>query len=396
MQARWAFHLVQSSGRVYKTEGSKLKRLGNPSCSFGMISKLAVSHGPEVLGTQLTSIAITRAFTLIYTLALLTLLTRIQLNLLGRRSYLSSVVSLATGGMEQSTISLENHDDDNPDQAYGNDFETNRRYLTFSWWLLHRGWREVMLKVEAAVKEVFGGLSPRDDISMQKFSELTLEVRKKVEGATEAERQASTWLQYLLPPKEEEEFVLKESGMTKESSPSGSVSISASDSTPLRRLLDETSDLIDSPPFSHVLTLLLDAGYSTLVDQKISQQAYKVPPASEISELNTPRITEVVDVKPVKLPIVLAVLTRQAHSIGNGVPNEYLQSMEQVRDLEAFAAVVYSSNWENEIRPVNEDLKDSPIDAADLATGHESVVDIGSASAFESAWGKAVEKEPQA
>jgi len=253
-----------------------------------------------------------------------------------------------------------------------------------------------MLKVEAAVKEIFGGLSPRDDISMQKFSELTLEVRKKVEGATEAERQASTWLQYLLPPKEEEEFVLKESGMTKESSPSGSVSISASDSTPLRRLLDETSDLIDSPPFSHVLTLLLDAGYSTLVDQKISQQAYKVPPTSDIPDLNAPRITEVVDVKPVKLPIVLAVLTRQAHSIGNGVPNEYLQSMEQVRDLEAFAAVVYSSNWENEIRPVNEDLKDGPVDAADVATGQESIVDIGSASTFESAWGKAVEKDSPA
>ena len=251
-----------------------------------------------------------------------------------------------------------------------------------------------MLKVEVAVKEVFGGLSPRDDISMQRFSELTLEVRKKVEGATEAERQASTWLQYLLPPKEEE-FVLKESGMTKESSPSGSVSISSSDITPLRRLLDETSDLIDSPPFSHVLTLLLDAGYSTLVDQKIAQQAYKVPPTSDIPDLNTLRVTEVVDVKPVKLPIVLAILTRQAHSIGNGESNEYLQSMEQVRDLEAFAAVVYSSNWENEIHPVNDDsgiaMKDNPIDPAELVTGQESVVDVGSASTFESAWGKAVD-----
>jgi peroxin-3 len=376
--------------------GSRLKRLGKPSCSYGMISRLAVSYVRQALSSSTnTSTAITRAFTLIYTLALLTLLTRIQLNLLGRRSYLSSVVSLATGGMEQSTISLENHDDDNPDQAYGDDFETNRRYLTFSWWLLHRGWRGVMLKVEAAVKEVFGGLSPRDDISIQRFSKLTLEVRKKVEGATEAERQASTWLQYLLPPKEEEEFVLKESGMTKESSPSGSVSISSSDITPLRRLLDETSDLIDSPPFSHVLTLLLDAGYSTLVDQKVAQQAYKVPPTSDIPDLNAPRVTEVVDVKPVKLPIVLAILARQAHSIGNGVPNEYLQSMEQVRDLEAFAAVVYSSNWENEIRPVNDDsgiaMKDDPIVPAEVATGQESVVDVGSASTFESAWGKAVD-----
>jgi peroxin-3 len=337
---------------------------------------------------------------LIYTLALLTLLTRIQLNLLGRRSYLSSVVSLATGGMEQSTISLENHDDDNPDQAYGNDFETNRRYLTFSWWLLHRGWRQVMLKVEGAVQEVFGSLSPRDEISMQKFSDLTLEVRKRVEGATDAERKAGRWLEYLLPPRDQEDFVLKESGMTTESS-----SASAAGTTPLRRLLDETSDLIDSPPFSHVLTLLLDAGYSTLVERKVSEQAFKIPPTSDVSDLNAPRITEVVDVKPVKLPAVLAILSRQAHSIGNGVPNEYLQSMEQVRDLEAFAAVVYSSNWESEISPMNEDgsalftQKDGPagpeVVAADsqsnAGTGQESIVDVGAASTFESAWGKAVD-----
>ncbi|CZR59153.1 related to PEX3-peroxisomal assembly protein-peroxin [Phialocephala subalpina] len=348
--------------------------------------------------------SITRAFTLIYTLALLTLLTRIQLNLLGRRSYLSSVVSLATGGMEQSTISLENHDDDNPDQAYGNDFETNRKYLTFSWWLLHRGWREVMLKVEAAVKEVFGTLSIRDDVSMQKFSELTLEVRKKVEGATEAERKEGKWLQYLLPPREQEDFVLTESGMTAEAPPSSSVSISSSSATPLRRLLDETSDLIESPPFSHVLTLLLDAGYSTLVDQKIAQQVYKIPLTSDVPDLNAPRITEIVDVKPVKLPIVLALLTRQAHSIGNGVPNEYLQAMEQVRDLEAFAAVVYSSNWENEISPMTEesavlvpketvvsDITGLIIPAEASEAGQESIIDVGTASTFESAWGKAVD-----
>ncbi|TVY41938.1 Peroxisomal biogenesis factor [Lachnellula subtilissima] len=387
---------------------------GVHASQMGIPSATSAGDGPQDGGQQAQKLrrtkvqlwndlkisSITRSFTLIYALALLTLLTRIQLNLLGRRSYLSSVVSLATGGMEQSTITLENHDDDNPDQAYGNDFETNRQYLTFSWWLLHRGWRQVMLKVEAAVKEVFGSLSIRDEISMQKFSDLTLQVRMKVEGATDAERKAGRWLEYLLPPKDQEDFVLKESGMTTESS-----STAASGNTPLRRLLDETSDLIDSPPFSHVLTLLLDAGFSTLVERKVSEQAFKIPPTSDIPDLNAPRITEIVDVKPVRLPAVLAILSRQAHSIGNGVPNEYLQSMEQVRDLEAFAAVVYSSNWESEISPMNEESsalfaqKDGPagpeIVAADseshAGTGQESIVDVGVASAFESAWGKAVD-----
>jgi peroxin-3 len=285
--------------------------------------------------------------------------------------------------MNDSTISLENNDDDNPDQAYGNDFETNRRYLTFSWWLLHRGWRQVMLKVQEAVKEVFGPLSPRDDINMEKFSELTLEVRKRVEGATEEDRQARRWLQYLLPPRDQEDFVLRESGMISDSAPSMSPNPSAL--TPLRRLLDETSDLIDSPPFTHVLTLLLDSGFSMLVDQKISQQSFKMPPTSDIADLNTPRVQEVLDVKPVKLPIVLATLTRQAHKIGNGAPNEYLQVMEQVRDLEAFAAVVYSSNWESEIAP----MKDDNDTKGKGVSGEESIIDLGTASNFESVWGKA-------
>ena len=125
---------------------------------------------------------------MIYTLSLLTLLTRIQLNLLGRRNYLSSVISLASHTQNESAISLENNDDDRAENSLGNDFETNRKFLTYSWWLLHKGWRNIMEKVEAAVKEVFGPLNPREDISFEKLSSLLVEVRKKVEGSTEEER----------------------------------------------------------------------------------------------------------------------------------------------------------------------------------------------------------------
>ena len=95
--------------------------------------------------------AVTRAFTLIYTLALLCFLTRIQLNLLGRKNYLSSVVSLAERDNEPA-ISLETHDS----QHGGDEYDVNRKYLTFSWWLLHRGWRKLLTIVETSVKQVFG------------------------------------------------------------------------------------------------------------------------------------------------------------------------------------------------------------------------------------------------
>jgi peroxin-3 len=45
-----------------------------------------------------------------------------------------------------------------------------------------------MNEVEAAVKEVFGPLTPREDVSMDKLSELIIEVRKRVEGENDEDR----------------------------------------------------------------------------------------------------------------------------------------------------------------------------------------------------------------
>ncbi|KAL1969004.1 hypothetical protein VTN77DRAFT_838 [Rasamsonia byssochlamydoides] len=382
--------------------------------------------------------SITRAFVLLYTLSLLTLLTRIQLNLLGRRNYVSSVMSMASPPANTSTISLEDHDDE-IGQAFGNDFETNRRYLTFSWWLLHRGWKDLMEKVRAAVEEVFGSLNPREDITFDRLSELTLEVRKKVEGATEEERRATKWLPYLLPPKEEEDMVLQESGVLSASTPS-----SPHTAATLRHLLDETSDLIESPSFTRILTLLNNEGFSTLVDQKCAIQAFKSSPTSEPTKAAAPQsfsssatIVPGSSAPKAKLATVLAVLTREAHNIGNGTnpPNEYLVAMEQgVRELEAFAAVVYSSNFDLGMPPSGPDStkpstatttsSSSPPADVDERTGEDntaSLVDLGQPSvssaeskddsatgpstslssgeavdpAFEKAWGKAVENSSQ-
>ncbi|KAG6102716.1 hypothetical protein E4U30_002252 [Claviceps sp. LM220 group G6] len=377
------------------------------------------------LWDDLTISAITRAFTLIYTLALLTMLTRVQLNLLGRRSYLSSVVTLATGAA-QATINLENNDDDDDtaEPAYGSDFDTNRKYLTFSWWLLNKGWAQIMHRVESAVRTVFGSLSPRDLVSFDRFTDLTMQVRKLVEGSSTDERQKMNWLPFLLPPPNQEEEVLRQSGilLDDDSSPStqpdSTASSSVSRSAGLRRLLDETADLLESPSFSHVLTLLLDTAFETLVDKKLATEAFELPPQIPFPP---PETVDLRASKIILLPKILSVLTRQAHVIGNGVPNEYLQDMETVRALTAFAAVVYSSNWDKEMCHDDDDddddgIMDSAIDIGGLGereprgravqggvveTGDggkrpvldESIVVVDAAEdGFQTAWEKAVQK----
>lgn len=198
------------------------------------------------------------------------------------------------------------------------------------------------------------------------------------------------WLPFLLPPQDQEDYVLRESGMT-----SSSESTSPNTATSLRRLIDETSDLIDSPAFSRVLTQLLDAAFSHLVDDKISQLSYKIPPISE----SHARVQEIVgsDVKT-KVANSLAVFCRQAHSIGSGANNEYLAAVEAVRGLEAFAAVVYSSNFEYESpetaaliqpAPAQEQLSKSTPAQSDTVNQSSEKAD----DPFENAWGKALAKE---
>ncbi|KAK8041855.1 hypothetical protein PG993_006378 [Apiospora rasikravindrae] len=371
------------------------------------------------LWDDLTISSITRAITLVYTLALLTMITRVQLNLLGRRSYLSSVISLATG-TAQSTISLENNDDENdPEhQVYGSDFDINRKYLTFSWWLLNKGWEELGRRVEEAVRDVFGHLSPRDLLSYDTFTQLTLEVRKKIEGGSDnlkkGEQRGSKWLSIVLPPRDMEDHVLRESGVLGESATAetqtqgfGGAETTGSSAASLRRLLDETSDLIESPAFSHVLMLVLDAGFAVLHTQKLLPGAFELPVhlSPSIPELEDPEHSA----KVVLLPKILSVLTRQAHAIGHGMmPNEYLQAMEQVPDLEAFAAVVYSSNWENEIQNEGEDVlaasqsqqsqqQKTPEQSSQMTTGGDDCMVLvepePSQISFESVWEKASQQQ---
>ncbi|KAI7639523.1 hypothetical protein KC319_g14374, partial [Hortaea werneckii] len=145
-------------------------------------------------------------------------------------------------------------------------------------------------------------------------------------------------------------------------SASGQQQISVS----LRRLLDETSDLIDSPTFSQVLTRLLDAGYSNLVDNCIAVEAFKAADPSSSGVLGMSaygggsRVSEIVDTKA-KLAHILPVFCRQAHVIAagsgdleavdgvSGDGNDYLTVLDGVDQLSAFAAVIYSSNFEQEV-----------------------------------------------
>ncbi|RMZ85980.1 hypothetical protein DV737_g214, partial [Chaetothyriales sp. CBS 132003] len=385
-------HSEQSSQR----DGDSASVASFPTGSYVYASQMMDGAPPKKskaqLWNELKISAVTRSFTFIYSLSLLIMLTRIQLNLLGRLNYLQSVISLAQPPApgRHNSISLEDHDDANAGLSFGHDFETNRKYLTYSWWIMHKGYAHILDKVRMAVEDVWGPVSPTEMLTADRLRGLVVEVRKRVEGATEHDRYAVKWLPYLLPPREEEEAMLVDSGFitpapaspvhhqaqppASGSHPGAGASASAvpshpnTDSAPLRQLLDETADLIDSPSFTRVNTLVLNALFSQLIDQKVVQASYpqpnsQTPPASEAGGVPQPRLQEIesaVTVVPadprVKLASILAILTRQAHVLGNGnAPNEYVSAVDaQVRELDSFAAVIYTNNLDQQTEPTEQ------------------------------------------
>lgn len=93
-----------------------------------------------------------RTFTSIYSITFLTLLTHIQLNLLGRFTYMWSVSVL---NKSEPTIRLQ-QEGQQADAGYLNP-QTEHMFLSASWWLIHRGWKQCAKRVEEAVDEVVSG-----------------------------------------------------------------------------------------------------------------------------------------------------------------------------------------------------------------------------------------------
>lgn len=128
--------------------------------------------------------ALTRTLTTLYTITLLSLLTAVQLNLLGRSRYIDSVRTSdraerardeiphfsLTGILAREAVAKivdveaiwpawilgesEGDDEDN-EKIDAIPEETEMRFLTLSWWVLHVGWKDVAARVRGSVESVF-------------------------------------------------------------------------------------------------------------------------------------------------------------------------------------------------------------------------------------------------
>jgi peroxin-3 len=107
------------------------------------------------LWNQLKLLTFSRTLTTLYALVLLTLQTRIQLNLLGRHSYIRSVRELEREFAGEDAWFAEKRKPGDIAGGIDIDSETEMAYLTFSWWVMNVGWKAVSERVKMAVENVF-------------------------------------------------------------------------------------------------------------------------------------------------------------------------------------------------------------------------------------------------
>lgn len=245
--------------------------------------------------------SLTRSVLLVYTAALLTIFTRIQLNILGRKSYAESVekATLEPGTVSEEALIVDEEQVDS----------VNRQYLTFSWWFLHRGWELLAKRVEDAVRSATEGREPPSQLTFDELNELFGKIHKQIDDQ-------GSFTSVLLPPEELETFVLNQVP--------GELSCDAVD-VQLRTLLDETRDIIISPSCVNVVQRLVHSGLSVLMKKM------KLLYPDE-----TPQI---------RLAIALMQAAKQAPQIAAGSPlsNEYIEAMIDIPELDALSAAVFSN-----------------------------------------------------
>ncbi|EIE83189.1 hypothetical protein G6F46_003054 [Rhizopus delemar] len=270
-----------------------------------------------------------RTFTSIYSITLLTLLSHIQLNLLGRFTYLWSVSVL---NKEEPTIRLQ-QEGDRADAGYL-DPQVEHMFLSMSWWLLHRGWRECAKQVQEAVDEIVSSIPLKSSLNHKEAEGLLQKLRRRIEY--DEDGNPINYRNWMLPDTEEEELeVLYGTGFEKQALYNKTSTIT------LRKLLDETKDYIDSPDFGQVLSSCLNEVFAVFDHHAFANLLPNLEGGvSSIKEVSQAEAQIIEQGKSLTLAKLLPIISRQAHLVIAG--NEYLNAFAYIKELQAFSAMIYT------------------------------------------------------
>jgi peroxin-3 len=219
-------------------------------------------------------------------------------------AYISSANKLLPTSVTQWFFGADN----TPTQQASEDAdEEERLFLSYSWWLLHEGWRTIAARVEGAVDTVFGPLGLKRELTPESWAMLLGELRLNIEFQDDA---PYDFAPLVLPPTPLPPLL--PAGCPLPPSPAGRPH--------LARLLSETREHIVSP----------DA--RVLVDRGVDSMLAALESALDLHA----RHRRVADCLP--------VLNAWSKNVWEGIPDAGVEALLARPEFEAFAALVFG-DW---------------------------------------------------
>lgn len=300
------------------------------------------------LWEELKIMSFTRLISSIYIINLITLFTYVQINLIGRYVYMDSVVTLNQNKNEnnESNKNENNNTNNNKEEStfVGLPTEIQAKYLAFSYYLIHIGWKDLSEKVKKIVEKEIGPLLLNGKMTYEKLLEIIKRIRLQVE-LTEDDlklvEESNLDIENLNVKLDIIKYIINREENDNEILNSVTNSEDAVIDEKLKKLLNETRDIIDSDDFSTVLTSCFNDSFEGLFS--ILKPIFidtKAPVHSSVDDSNVVMPTTT---KEILVAQILPFITKSIYSVFYGVPNPLLEIIKNNMMQQKFSAIIYSS-----------------------------------------------------
>lgn len=256
---------------------------------------------------ELKILSFTRTICAVYSIGMLVVVLRVQLNIIGGYIYVDKLTA---------------DDTDTKNKILATP-QVQTKYLEGINYLLGQGLVGLITVVREAVTKSLEGKSLKEQVSLTDMQNIFTQVRQQVEYRQTSgyhDAPISSLCKYMLP---EDVQPLGATSMTNEE-------------IVVARLMRETRDLLESSDFQSVLTTCLDTAFTRLVDK--TAEYYRPQPETDCAR-------PLVNPNDVQMPLakVIPVMNGLIHTVCGDAPNHFAQELllkEQVKD---FSANVYEA-----------------------------------------------------
>jgi len=290
------------------------------------------------LWEELKIMSFTRLIASVYIINLIALFTYLQINLIGRYVYIDSVITLNhnKNDTNSSTKSAKEKEFNSTETGQGLSTEIQAKYLAFSYYLIHVGWKELAEKVREETEKEIGPLLLNGKITFENLVEIVNKIRMNIEGTTEIPSKSRKYKD-LNKNLNMTKFIINDEKYDNKILATVTNDKKVIIDEKLKNLLNETRDILESKDFSAVLSSCLNDSFDSLF-------MILKPTFVDTQNMDTESAdTTNAPTKQILLAQMLPFITKSLYSVFYGVPNPFLEIIKDNMMQQRFSAIIYSS-----------------------------------------------------